>query len=256
MVQSPGNTHPLLCLFGAPGAIALVTGPVWAGWQPVHWGFRAVEARFICTVRKGGQWQEQIRLLPPEGDRYGFGSFGSALDLDEGVLVAGAPGHDEEAKDAGLVMAYRLTDEEGTALLPGVPVAGERFGTDLALDGERLLVGAAGVDAAEAAYVFEYRNGTWRQVVRLSEKLGEHAGPRMIRGNPGARCLPMPLAMVAGAVRQHCARMRPRGATSSVRHWPLTTASRLSPHRAMTPGPTMPSISRLSFPARVKFDCA
>lgn len=130
--------------------------------------------------QEGGAWQEQTRLLPPGTGSDGFGFYGATLDLDSGVLVAGAPGHDGEAEDAGLVMAYRLTDDgnwsEGTALLPDAPVAGERFGTDVALDGDRLLVGAAGADDAEAAYLFEYRNGAWQQVVRLSEELGEAGG--------------------------------------------------------------------------------
>lgn len=128
----------------------------------------------------GGVWQEQARLLPPATDGNGFASFGSALDLDAGTLAAGGPGHDGESKDAGLVMVYRLTDagswSEGTPLLPDAPVAGERFGSDVALDGERLLVGAAGVDDAEAAYLFEYRSGAWQQVARLTEELGESGG--------------------------------------------------------------------------------
>ncbi|PLW81184.1 hypothetical protein CWI75_17275 [Kineobactrum sediminis] len=157
-------------------AVAVEDGWLAAGASGIQSGRGAV----YLYREEGGAWQEQARLLLPGRSRNGFEIFGSALDLDAGVLVAGAPGHDGEAKNAGLVMAYRRTDDgswtEGTALLPDVPVAGERFGTDVALDGGRLLVGAAGMDDAEAAYLFEYRNGAWQQVARLSEELGEKGG--------------------------------------------------------------------------------
>lgn len=154
-------------------ALDLDDGWLASGASGVHAGLGAV----YLYRREGGAWREQTRLLPPGTERNGFEFFGSTLDLDAGVLVTGAPGHDGDGEDVGLVMAYRLTGDgtwtEEAALLPDAPVAGERFGTDVALDGNRLLVGAAGADDAEAAYLFEYRDGAWRQQARLSENLGE-----------------------------------------------------------------------------------
>lgn len=154
-------------------ALDMDDGWLAAGASGVHAGLGAVH----LYREEGGAWREQTRLLPPGTERNGFEFFGSTLDLDAGVLVTGAPGHDGAGEDVGLVMAYRLKSDgtwaEDAPLLPEAPVAGERFGTDVALDGNRLLVGAAGADDAEAAYLFEYRDGAWRQLARLSENLGE-----------------------------------------------------------------------------------
>lgn len=125
----------------------------------------------------GGQWQQQTRLTPPDSQDFVF--FGSALDLHRNSLAVGAPGYDGAKKDSGLVMIYRHDDNgawtEGTPLSPDEPISGERFGTSLTLDGNRLLVGAAGRDGAEAAYLFEYRDGVWQQAGRLSEDFGDQS---------------------------------------------------------------------------------
>ena len=125
-----------------------------------------------------GEWQEQTRLTPTENQDFVF--FGSTLDMDADSLAVGAPGYDGDSEDSGLVMTYRLTDAgtwtDGSPLSPDSPVAGERFGTDVALDGNRLLVGAAGAQGIEAAYLFEYREGAWQQTARLSEDPGAGYG--------------------------------------------------------------------------------
>jgi hypothetical protein len=124
-----------------------------------------------------GEWQQQTRLLPPDNTPQEVVFFGSSLDLHGETLVVGAPGYAGEAEETGLVMAYRRNGDgtwsDGTMLFPDAPLAGERFGSDVALDGERMLVGAAGTEGAVAAYLFEYRDGAWQQSARLSEDLGE-----------------------------------------------------------------------------------
>ncbi|MCB9913517.1 MAG: hypothetical protein H6828_00040 [Planctomycetes bacterium] len=78
---------------------------------------------------------------------HGGDRFGSAIALGEGRAALGAPGSDDAALDAGAVHLY----QRGAAgwqhlgeLLAPAPLAGERFGEALALDGRRLAIGAPG----------------------------------------------------------------------------------------------------------------
>jgi len=63
-------------------------------------------------------------------------------------------------------------------LAPSDPMVAGRFGTSVALEGDRLLVGAPGVKVDNAArrgacYVFERREGVWKQTAKLVDVRGE-----------------------------------------------------------------------------------
>lgn len=104
-----------------------------------------------------GQWSLESRLVPDRGYAY----YGRALQIENDTLVVGAPG-----PAAGYVDVLRRTEGEWrreARIAPGVD-ADVRFGAALALDGDRLLVGAWS-DAPEApgrAYLYARTGAEWR----------------------------------------------------------------------------------------------
>lgn len=106
------------------------------------------------------------------GDRFGYGLAQSA-----DRIFVGASGRDEAANlDQGVVYVFKL--ESGTwsqeaRLAPADAGAGDRFGQDLAFDGQDLIVGAQRnrVSATNqgAAYVYRLAAGVWTQAQKLVE---------------------------------------------------------------------------------------
>ena len=93
------------------------------------------------------------------GDRYG-----TSVAWEGQVALVGAPGSDLAAADAG---AVHVLDNmmlgyfaPAARLLPPSAVAGEGFGSAVALDGSRLVGGAPGA-AGGRAHVFELVGGAW-----------------------------------------------------------------------------------------------
>lgn len=99
-------------------------------------------------------------------DRYGF-----AIALTNDFAVVGAPRDDVAAKQAGAVYLYKLTaNQQPLAFVQKIttPVvqAEAAFGSSVALRGNRLLVGAPGVDVGlmvgkGAVYEYEFQSGVW-----------------------------------------------------------------------------------------------
>jgi hypothetical protein len=124
-----------------------------------------------------GTWAQKSMIRPPESQKFIF--FGSALGMDKGTLMVGAPGFDDGAEDTGLVMIYTLEDGswvESGRLRPENPKAGRRLGTAIALQGDRALVGADSEAGGGAAYLYERIEGGWKQVARFSEEVGGSGG--------------------------------------------------------------------------------
>lgn len=162
---------------------------------------------YVFEETGDGVWEEKAELLADNGDP--DDSFGFAISLDGARVAIGAPGEsssvggaerdpdDNEALDAGA--AYIFHRQGGVwsqeaylkAEVPGGPTldeegaplesVGDGFGQTLALDGDRLLVGAPTEDSASreldgdqanndalnagAAYLFARRpaDGSWSQ---------------------------------------------------------------------------------------------
>ena len=96
--------------------------------------------------------------------------FGRALAADGDRLAIGVPGDDSRGFEAGAVHVYQLADgrwELQARLLPADDGPFVRLGGALALQGDRLLVGASEPDAVEGqhgvAYLFEAEGGGWKQ---------------------------------------------------------------------------------------------
>jgi hypothetical protein len=118
---------------------------------------------------EGGFWNELAKLTPPD-DRAMW--FGRAVAADGDVLVVGAAGDDGGAGAAYVYRrdgdawnyAQRLTASEATPY--------DRFGTSLAMDGDRIVIGAPTHPGEESnsgeAYVFEPDGGQWVERARLA----------------------------------------------------------------------------------------
>lgn len=102
--------------------------------------------------------------------------FGSAVAVDGDLTVVGAPGHSSGGINAGAVYVFRYAAGQGWVeeiqLIGDDTKAGDLFGTAVAIDGRRVLVGAPGADptqsGAGAAYVFvQDLQGRWTQEATL-----------------------------------------------------------------------------------------
>ncbi|HSH44692.1 MAG TPA: hypothetical protein VK966_02490, partial [Longimicrobiales bacterium] len=149
----------------------------------------------VHVFRGGGdEWSHQTTLeaqVDPEA------SFGAALAAGDGLLAVGAPAAD----GSGQVFVYRMTaggwDAAGSfGAADGSD--GDGLGSAVAVDGDRILAGAAGRnDRAGGAYVFRQDPGTgeWTQeaalvVSGLEQRNGfgsavALAGNRALVGAPG-----------------------------------------------------------------------
>ncbi len=160
-------------------ATALSTGVALVGapWD----GTQLPKAGAVRVYRRAAmQWYPATTLYasdPGVNDQ-----FGTSVALDGTTAVIGTPLEDEAGSAAGAVYVFEAQGGilvEVAKLLASDAQPGDEFGFALALEGERLLVGARygdapGVPDAGAAYVFERVGGTWQEVAKL------HAG------DPGA----------------------------------------------------------------------
>jgi hypothetical protein len=141
--------------------------------------------------RSGGLWAQTAYVKATNTDA--LDEFGTAVALDGDTLLIGAPGEDSPAgnqaddsvSNAGAVYVYAADTDAlwswFTFLKASNPDAEDRFGSDVALDGDLLAVGAPGEDgavggidgnqaddsaaSAGAVYVFERASsGGWSQV--------------------------------------------------------------------------------------------
>jgi hypothetical protein len=103
--------------------------------------------------------------------------FGSGLAMQGQVAVVGAPNDDGVVADAGAVYVYSdVTTGEKVRLTASDGALNDRFGSSVAIDGNRIVVGAPGHDAAGlnrgAVYVFRLDGETWVQEAKLLPPAG------------------------------------------------------------------------------------
>ena len=134
-------------------------------------------AAWVWT-RPGSSWSIQARLDNPGTTK--DDAFGSALALEDTTLVVGAPDDDTvSGRDSGAVYVF---ERLGPAWVlrqkllppPGLPGAssweGPRFGTSVALSGDRLAVGAPHAhDTQGRVLVFTRTAGTWSLSAELAQ---------------------------------------------------------------------------------------
>ena len=140
------------------GDLAIVGAP-----DTAHSAIGAVHLFDVATGEHLG------RLTDPEGVHGDV--FGASLDTDEGLLVVGAPEAGDLGPKSGSASLFDLTT--GTRLLRLLPADGaayDNFGSAVAIDDGRVVVGAPGhddgADRTGAVYVFDAATGA--QLDKLS----------------------------------------------------------------------------------------
>ena len=126
---------------------------------------------FAKTNGKGTeQWSQQINLVAP--DAAAEDVFGASVAIDGSTIVIGAPGRDVPHTDSGAAYVFTLVEQDGaqswihqatlTASDPGV---NDEFGNDVAIEGDRIVIGAW--LANNAVYVFERSNDGWIEQAKI-----------------------------------------------------------------------------------------
>jgi hypothetical protein len=121
-------------------------------------------------VRSGGVWAHQSELTSPDGSS--LDRFGSSVAIVGDTIIVGAPGDDE-----GKGSAYVFVRSGGVWSLQqkisvGDGLAGDGFGTAVALSGDIAIVGSPasdreGLAAAGVAHVFSRAGSTWSYAAQL-----------------------------------------------------------------------------------------
>ncbi|HJQ84727.1 MAG TPA: hypothetical protein VKA21_11650, partial [Candidatus Binatia bacterium] len=145
-------------------------------------------------------------LLNPSaapGDRFGF-----ALAAEGNRIVVGAPGDDQEADDGGIAYVYDGDAAAGmlsltTSLVNPNAGPADQFGAAVAIDGQRVVVGApfdgATVESGGAAYVFDAIPQAPRRLEKPSPATGDLFGAAVAAAN-GITLVGAPSADTTGAV--------------------------------------------------------
>lgn len=115
---------------------------------------------------EGGIWvQDETQPIVTASDAANGDQFGWSVAIDGDRLAVGAPSKKEGSQGLGAVYLFRydgntwVPDENQNKLTSTVPSSVERFGFSLALEGDKLVVGAPG---SESAYVFDrQQDGKW-----------------------------------------------------------------------------------------------
>jgi hypothetical protein len=121
--------------------------------------------------RRAGQWLQTALLKP--ADLGVMDEFGSTVSIEGNFAAVGAPFHNNRS---GAVYFFENQGGQWNQVQKLILANAEsdtRFGNDLDLDGNRLLIGASserhsGIFDAGAAYVYERGAGGWQQMARLT----------------------------------------------------------------------------------------
>ncbi len=158
--------------FGSSVAISGTTAIVGAGDHADHAG-RA----YVFTKTSAG-WKQAAELKGSDtaaGDYFGW-----SVAISGTTVVVGAYGH---AKSAGRVYVFTKapnTWKQVAELKCANSLAGDQFGSSVAISGPSMVVGATSrAAAAGRAYVFTEAANTWKQVAKLSGSdtvAGNHFG--------------------------------------------------------------------------------
>ncbi len=122
-------------------------------------------------VRSGTSWTEQAKLLASDGSY--DDELGKAVCIEGDTILLGVAFEDAVAQNSGSAYVFERTGtswSERAKLIPDDAAPGEYFGRSVAIDGDRLLIGASGGylgSTAGSAYVFGRRGPGWIQQARL-----------------------------------------------------------------------------------------
>ncbi len=129
-------------------------------------------AAYVYRRSSAGEWLAEATLIPSDRDD-GFQydqHFGESIAVEGTVIAVGAPGYDDpEAGDnTGAVYIFEFDGRDWVEmgkLTPSLCVPGDKLGSALAFDGERIAV--SGSPQAESVYLFQRAAGGWRESARV-----------------------------------------------------------------------------------------
>ncbi len=119
----------------------------------------------------GGSWTES-KITPSDG--FSFDRFGISLAVDNDRIVVGAIGDDTNGTDAGAIFIH---DWDGTTWISTKVTASDgdvndRFGADVGISLDRVVVGAPGDDdngtSSGSMYVYSWDGSAWNEEKILS----------------------------------------------------------------------------------------
>ena len=149
-------------------------------------------------TRFPGGWREVARLLAP--DRSAADFFGSAVAVKQDLVAVGAWGDDDHGEKSGGVWIFNRVGgswKPSVKIVPEGTAARDRFGWQVALSEEQLLVSACGHDRSRGCVLVLERKGEgWQVVQEIRDPHGAPddwfgfsmavEGDLMIIGAPGA----------------------------------------------------------------------
>ena len=166
----------LLAAAGGPddrfGAAVAVNGDLAAVGAFLEDGAIGNEGAIHVFRLQEGDWLEEARLVPSDAsvkDR-----FGTAVAVSGDRVVAGSLYDDDAGESSGSVYVFHFDGAqwvEEAKLTAADAGSQDAFGTDVAIDGDRILAGSAGDDdlgnSAGAAYVFKREASGWIEEAKL-----------------------------------------------------------------------------------------
>lgn len=162
------------------GASVALDGPFAVLSAPSDDDLGADSGSAYVLERVGAAWVERAKLLAQDGAA--GDSFGTSVSLSGGLAVVGAPQADALGADSGAAYVFALAPGGWTQvakLTPQDGAAGDWFGAAVAVQGERVVVGARGAFdffdgtvVAGAAYVFESTPSGWVERAKLTASDG------------------------------------------------------------------------------------
>ncbi len=185
------HVHPNTGLFGA--SVALLQDTLLVGVPGGDISFRQKYSHGEVNVYalRADNLIRKATLVSPNAQSWDWFGASLAASSGGGRVVVGAPSEDGDATDdrlldSGAVYVFRRDPDAWQAearLAPQHPEFMERFGHSVAISGDTIVVGApyhegnpqspdadlssASLPSSGAAYVFQRRQGAWRQVARL-----------------------------------------------------------------------------------------
>jgi hypothetical protein len=143
----------------------VVIGAFWDDDNGLHSG-----SAYVFT-RTGTMWTEQQKLLPADGvvDM----QFGISIDLDGDTVLIGANRDDDNGIRSGSAYVYTRSGNTWTQQAKLIASDGgeeERFGIDVALEGDTAMIGSETPDNGDysgSVYVFTRSGSTWTEQQKL-----------------------------------------------------------------------------------------
>ncbi|MDF9794964.1 gliding motility-associated-like protein [Catalinimonas alkaloidigena] len=143
---------------------------------------------FIIEKNENGLWETTAKLIPnapPNGHR-----FGHSVILKHNLALIGASGFGERYEyNKGIVYVFQKTDSswqttyEHQVIRPKEPLEQERFGTSMALMGDKLAIGAPVVnyvydkanftEVPGSVYIFQVLDSSFNQFIELAKIQGD-----------------------------------------------------------------------------------